>query len=545
MGVRRGLALVVLAALLGVAAPAAATEAPPVAAITRDDVDVTTLASGLRDVTNIDIARDGRVFLAERTGRVLVWHQDGRLVQAGRIGVDSAAAQCTDCPGRNLDEGGLHGILLARDFADSGHVYLYYSVPNSLNVAPVPAKHPKARGPQSTEGLFRLSRFTVTGDTLDVASEVPLFENPAEWFHCCHYGGDMEWLADGTLVLSTGDDTISSQSGGYSPRDYRPGQEFNNADLTSQNPADRRGKMLRIDVADVDGDGSMVPADNPFVDDPRYDPYVYAMGFRSPYRFTVDALSDNVITGNVGPDGRYPDPNRGPAAHEEIEVVPAGGGTNHGWPRCIANNTPYNDYNWQTQQAGSPLSCADMVAAAFTYSYTPYPTTNTNLTVPVGVGSAIMAGVAYRGSDGALALPERFDDTLLWFEWSRGAALALPLSEAGTIVNQTPLDVNLVADGLSTPIDMVTGPDGAVYLAEYGGGLYNGTSSRLRRITCAGCTPDPADYGGDVAVLPADPKTAGPAVPEGAAGGRGVAGLGVVVAVAAATVLRRRKAVVA
>ena len=532
------LAVVMFGALaLGPAAASATEIVPPPEALTRSDIAVTTLASGFADVTNIDIASDGRVFLVERTGRVKIWHQDGRVVEAGRIGVDAKAGQCNDCPGATLDEGGLHGVLLARDFTETGHIYLYYSVPNSLDQPTVPAKHPKARGPQSTEGKFRLSRFTVTGNTLDTASEVRILENPAEWFHCCHYGGDMEWLADGTLVLSTGDDTISSQSGGYSPRDYRPGQEFNNADLTSQNPADRRGKILRLNP-----DGS-VPADNPFVDNPKYDPYVYAMGFRSPYRFAVDAKSQSIITGNVGPDGRYPDPTRGPAAHEELEVIPVGGGTNHGWPRCIANNTPYNDYNWQTQQAGSPLSCAGMVPAAFTYSYTPYPTTNTNVTVPAGVGSAIMAGVVYRGSDGALALPDRFDDRLLWFEWSRNSALSLPVDDKGQIVNTTPLDVQLVADGLSTPIDMVTGPDGAVYVAEYGGGLYNGSNSRLRRITCAGCTPAPADYEGSPVVATAA-QSAGPAVVEaaGARGGRVVLALALSLLVLA--LLRRRTGVI-
>lgn len=539
---RRSLAVTAAAALLlTVAAPAGAQVADP----RNSDIEVVTLASGMRDGTNMDIAADGRVVIVERTGRVKIWHQDGRLVEAGRIGVDAKAGQCGDCPGLNLDEGGLHGVLLAEDFLETGHIYVYYSVPNSLDQAPVPAKHPRARGPQNTEGLFRLSRFTITGATLDPASEVRVLENPAEWFHCCHYGGDMEWLADGTIVISTGDDTISSQSGGYAPRDYRAGKEFNNADLTSQNPADRRGKILRLmPDGSVPDDSQPGIAPNPFVGDPKFDPYVYAMGFRSPYRITVDKVSQNVIVGNVGPDGRWPDPTRGPAAHEEIEVVPAGGATNHGWPRCIANNQSYNDYNWQTGQAGSALSCNGMTPAAFTYSYTPYPTTNTNATMHPGIGSAVQAGVVYRADeDGALALPDRFNDKLLWFEWSRGGAYMLPVNQQGQIVNGTPLDLSIVQTGFSTPIDMEIGPDGAVYLLEYGGSLYNGANSRLRRFTCAGCKPDSADYGG-AAVLSAAAQAAGPGLPAQRSTGRAAVALLGLGSIASVTVVRRRNGVI-
>ena len=165
--------------------------------------------------------------------------------------------------------------------------------------------------------------------------------------------------------------------------------------------------------------------------------------------------------------------------------------------------------------------------------------------IPAGVGSAVQAGVVYRGDhDGALALPERFNDKLLWFEWSRGGAYMLPVDAAGRIVNDDPLDLSVVQDGLSTPIDMEIGSDGAVYLLEYGGSLYNGTGSRLRRFTCAGCQPDPADYGG-AAVLPAgDTKTAGPAVPAGPSKQHAPGLLLVLASIAAVVHARRRNGVV-
>ena len=485
MSVVGALTLALFTAPLG----ADAQELPAVEDLTNSDIAFETVASGLKDPTNMDVADDGRVFIAERTGRVKVWSPSGGVTELGRVGVDSKAGQCDDCAGRDLDEGGLHGLLLAKDFATSGEIYLYFSVPKSMGVATVPAKHVGARGPASGEGKFRLSRFRIQGDRIDLASEEPLFENPAEWAHCCHYGGDLEWMADGTMLLSSGDDTISSQSNGFAPRDERPGQEFNNAELTSQNLADRRGKLLRIDVDDVDGNGSDVPADNPFVGRPEADPYVYALGFRSPYRIAVDPKSQTVVVGNVGPDARNADANRGPAAHDELEIVPKGGGTNHGWPRCIGDNMPYNDYEWSTNVAGAPLSCAGLTPAAFSYTYQPSPTTNRNVRMGTG-GSTAIGGVYYRpGSTGKLALPQRFHDRTLFGDWSRGGLWSLPVTEQGRLVNTLPTDLVQVRTGYATPIDMAVSPaDGGLYVLEYGGALYNGSNGRLSRVVCSGCS---------------------------------------------------------
>ena len=520
----RSLVVVVMAAaacLASVPGAGAQTVPDPETALAGDiQREVLAQAPLVKDVTALEVTSDGRVIFVERTGRVKIWHQDDTIVEAGRIGVDSRTGQCDDCPGQMLDEGGLHGLLLAEDFDETGNLYVYYSVPNSLGEPPITPKMPNARGPAETEGKFRLSRFTLAGETLDMESEEVLLENPAEWFRCCHYGGDMEWLPDGTLLLSVGDDTISSESnGGYSPRDYRPGKEYNNADLTSQNLADRRGKLLRIDVEDVDGDGSLIPVDNPFLDDPEADPYVYAYGFRSNYRFAVDPDTGNAFVGTVGPDAKNPHPLWGPAEHEEMEEVPYGGGTNHGWPRCIANNIPYNDYSFVGNAAvpGAPLSCEGMTPASIYYTYAPSPTSPF---VQMGFGGtcdAIMGGTVYnRPETGALRLPARFDGQLMWMEWCRGVLVSTPIKDDGTL--DAGVDkVKVVLSGMSSPMDITTGPDGALYVAEYASRNYNGNNSLISRIKCTGCTPDPADYGGADVV---DPSTellgaSAIAVPEG------------------------------
>ena len=527
--VRAATAALALLAAVAVAAPATAQ-------VTLNDpaVELEVLVDGLADPTVLEVLPDGRVLFAQREGRVRIWDpQDGSTTVVARLPVDAydrsqnaggqygEGATCTpnevrECPaGFLLAEGGIHGMLLDPDFVDNGWVYLYYSPVGTLGQAPDPPKMPGARGPAETEGLFRLSRFALRGDELDLESEEILFENPAEVYHCCHYGGDLEWLSDGTLVMTVGDDTISSESGGFSPHDQRPGNEYNNADATSQNLADRRGKILRIDVRDVDGDGSDVPGGtdastlrpNPFLEVDGADPYVYALGFRSNYRMAVNPATDHLYVATVGPDGAAPDPRRGPQAQEEIEVVPPGGGTNHGWPRCIGNNMAYNRYDFQTGTAGQPFDCTGMTPAAIWYSYTPSPT-SPYVQMQGGGGTAI-AGVVYdRPASGALRLPETFDGQFLWGEFSRDQLWRVPVAADGDLdaspATLQPVLVPLfgTTPTLRNPIDAAVGPDGAVYLVEYGNGTWNTTSGRISRITCAGCAPDPADYGLDAVVDP-------------------------------------------
>src|SRR4029079_16668735 len=104
----------------------------------------------------------------------------------------------------------------------------------------------------------------------------------------------------------------------------------NNYDLP-QNGASRFGKILRLDV---DRPPTYAPVDNPFVapGDTR-DDWIWALGFRNPWRFSIDRLTGDLYVGDVGSGER-----------EEIDFQPrstgmpgsAGyqGGRNYGWP-CV------------------------------------------------------------------------------------------------------------------------------------------------------------------------------------------------------------------
>ncbi len=448
------------------------------------ELTVETLTTDTVDPTIVEVAEDGTVVFVERKGAVKVIDADGALSTAGTIGV--SANQCADCPAEDfaLEEGGLHGLLLYPDFAaGSGDLLLYYSVPGSLGAAPATPVHPDAGGVAADQGMFRLSRFTMDDGVLDLASEEILLENPTEWFYCCHYGGDIEWLADGTIVLSTGDDTNPHESSGYSPHDAGDGRHAFDAMRTSQNPADRRGKILRLDVDDLDGDGSIVPADNPFVDDPAYDPLVYAMGFRSNYRIDVDPESQAILVGNVGPDARWPDPARGPEGHDEVEVVPSGGGSNHGWPMCIGDNEPYTAYDFTAGASGEAYDCSAMTPAQIHYPYTPDPQFPG---LAHGVTRTAIAGPVYRyDGDGPYALPDSYQGQFLMLEYSRNSLSTVPFDADTELLDTTQLVPSLVGT-LTGPIDAMVGPDGAVYVANYGAGFYNATGGSIARIVPGG-----------------------------------------------------------
>ena len=455
-----GLALAAGALVVTTTAQGAAPVAAPVL------VQSQVLTSDVADPTSIDVARDGRVFIAERTGDLKVWHQDGTQKTIGTIKVSACGF---DCDGTQLEEGGLHGLLLDRDFLKTRKLFAYYSVPNSLN---------KKTG----EGKFRLSTFTLAKNgMLDLRSEKVLLENPAEWAHCCHYGGDLDWMKDGTILLTVADDT-SPREEGWAPRDKRKGREAFNAERTSQNPKDRRGKVLRLNP-----DGS-VPANNPFVKDKRYDPYVYAMGFRSNYRMAVDDVTGSVFVGNVGPDAQQADPARGPAGMDELETIPKRGGTNHGWPRCIGNNTPYVDFDYATQKSKGLLSCKGMTPATIYYGYAP----STEFPVLAAGTRTMMAGTVYRyQGDGALQLPSTYQGHLLMMEWSRLRIYTAPVKADGQLDTSKLMPLPGV---FKEPADMAIGPDGAVYLVEYGEFYYDNQASQISRLTCAGCLPNPDDY---------------------------------------------------
>src|SRR5699024_3096225 len=162
-------------------------------------------------------------------------------------------------PVTQVQEFGLLGIELDPDFEDNGWLYLYYS-------------------PQGSSA-DRVSRFTLDENTLDLDTEKVLLEVEVQRDECCHAGGALQFDGEGNLYIATGDNTNPFASDGFSPIDERPGRAAWDAQGSSGNTNDLRGKILRITPQD---DGSItIPEGNLFEASDLTRPEIFAMGFRN------------------------------------------------------------------------------------------------------------------------------------------------------------------------------------------------------------------------------------------------------------------------
>jgi glucose/arabinose dehydrogenase len=262
----------------------------------------TAVVSGLSQPTAFTWTPDGRMLILEKIGRVRIV-VDGVL--QGTAALDISAS---------VDSGvekGLLGICLDPGFAINGYVYLYYT----------------NRVPQN-----RISRFTMSGNTLDPMSESVILDH-IDATNGNHNGGHVAIGPDGKLWTAPGD----SGTGGAKSQNLAVGS-FN-------------GKVLRMEL-----DGSPA-AGNPFLADPTKEPRIWAYGFRNPFRFTFRPGNGSLYVADVGEISR-----------EELDVVTAGG--NYGWPLA----------------EGTLGGCAGCIPPVFEYDHTVGQTI---------IGGVFVTGAAY------------------------------------------------------------------------------------------------------------------------------------------------------
>ena len=212
----------------------------------------------------------GRMFVAEQGGTVFLLDMDGTGLSAL---LDIAVR-------RSGNEEGLLSVALDPSFDRTGHLWVYYSVPD---------------GQRRT----RLSRFTVVEDRADPASELVILEIAQPFSN--HNGGAVRFGPDGMLYLGLGD----GGSGG-DPRG------------NGQDPWTLLGTVIRLDVRETSASVPYrVPSDNPFVEGGGR-PEVWAYGLRNPWRMAFDSASGELWLADVGQN-----------AVEEVDIIRRGG--NYGW----------------------------------------------------------------------------------------------------------------------------------------------------------------------------------------------------------------------
>ncbi|HLL35329.1 MAG TPA: PQQ-dependent sugar dehydrogenase [Streptomyces sp.] len=448
-------------------------------AVAAEDFQQVTLAKGEAEVgepMSLAVLPDRSVLHTSRDGELRLTDAAGNTRLAGKLDVYSH------------DEEGLQGIGVDPDFENNRFIYLYYAPPLNTPAGDAPETGTAADFARF-DGVNRLSRFVLKTDgTLDTTSEKKILDVPASRGICCHVGGDIDFDAAGNLYLSTGDDSNPFQSDGYTPIDERANRNpAFDAQRTSGNTNDLRGKILRIKV-NADGSYS-VPEGNlfpPGTDKTR--PEIYAMGFRNPFRFSVDKETGILYVGDYGPDAGAADPARGPAGQVEFARVTGPG--NFGWPYCTGDNDAYIDYDFATKTSGAAFDCAapkntspnntgltDLPPAQA--AWIPYD----GGSVPeFGTGSeSPMGGPVYRydpALDSPVKFPEAYDGDFFAGEFGRRWIKRIEHGADGT--------VNAIADVPWTGtqvMDMAFGPDGALYVLDYGTAWFGGDdNSGLYRI---------------------------------------------------------------
>ncbi|HSF35420.1 MAG TPA: ThuA domain-containing protein [Nocardioides sp.] len=411
------------------------------------------------------IADDGRVFYVDRNGDVRIILTNGNVVTAGSIPVYTG------------QEFGMLGIALDPDFETNNWIYLHYS-------------------PAGSTAIDRISRYTMSGNTLQLGTATTILDVPTQRDQCCHAGGAMEFDNDGNLYLATGDNTNPFDSSGYTPIDERPGRSAWDAQRTSANTNSLMGKVLRIKP--LAAGGYSIPEGNLFdeADDTndKTRPEIYAMGFRNPFRIGLDEQHNNLLVADYGPDAGSVSATRGPNGRVEWNILDEPG--NYGWPYCVGNNTPYNDYNFASSTAGATFDCANPVNdSPNNTGLTDLPpakaavmwqSNNASITgtPEIGASGAPMTSGTY-SYDPDLASdrkwPAYFDSKAIWADWNNNRLFSVQLNEAGT--DYTDLNRFLPNLPMRRPHALQFGPDGALYMIEWGSGFNgNNTDSGIYRI---------------------------------------------------------------
>ncbi|WP_338903622.1 PQQ-dependent sugar dehydrogenase [Streptomyces nigra] len=453
----------------GRAAPAAAAE----------DFQQVTLAKGVAEMgepMTMTVLPDRSVLHTSRDGTLRRTDAAGTTTVAGRLDVYSH------------DEEGLQGVAADPGFASNRFVYLYYAPKLDTPAGDAPSNG-SAADFTPFDGVNRLSRFVLKSDnTLDLGSEKKILDVPASRGLCCHVGGDIDFDAAGNLYLSTGDDSNPFASDGFTPIDERASRNpAYDAQRSAGNTNDLRGKILRIKV---NADGSYaIPSGNLFAPGTaKTRPEIYAMGFRNPFRMSVDRATGTVYVGDYGPDSGTASPSRGPAGQVEFNRVTKAG--NFGWPYCTGKNDAYVDFDFATNTSGARFDCA-----------APRNTSprNTGLTdlppaqpawIPYDGGSvpefgngseSPMGGPVYRydaASSSDVKFPQEYDGDFFAGEFGRRWIKRIETGGDGTVQS-----INAFPWAGTQVMDMAFGPDGALYVLDYGTGYFNGDeNSALYRI---------------------------------------------------------------
>lgn len=408
----------------------------------------------LDEVTRFAVAKDGSIYFSERGGSIKMLSADGATVtKLGKINSFPTTSPLHMSMNNINNEFGLVGFTIDPNFETNHWIYVDYQM------AAVDSSH--------------LSRFTVTGNQLDMGSEKVILSWPTQKNYCCHTGGDIRIDGKGDLWISVGNNTLNPASGDADSNAYID-TRYPDADDEghSANSNDLRGKILRIHPT-ADG-GYTVPAGNlkdyyasmyTPADLAKIRPEIYTMGHRNPYTISVDDAKGLLTWGDVGPDMGW--------QTEELNLVTHPGFM--GWPYFAgAEGNPHYQYKAAPiKDPAAPMNTGIHntgvqklpPAQGAIYAYTQ---------------AAAITGPIYRYNPAQTSpkkLPGHFDG--MWFvtDWKNaGTIYVQTLNADNTKVLTRKSFFTGSNGGFVHPLEIYIGPDGAMYVLDYYN-LYNFTGN--------------------------------------------------------------------
>lgn len=229
------------------------------------EFDVRLVAEGLRFPWGMAFMPDGNVLVTERIGQLRIITPDNRMSEPVK-GVPAVFAQ---------QQGGLLDVAIDPEFSRNRLIYLSYAEPEGHKAGTAVARAELKDGNlENLQVIFRQFPKTEGGQ---------------------HFGSRLAFAPDGNLFITLGD------RGNYMDEAQQLGNHL--------------GKIIRIRP-----DGS-VPADNPFVNDPKAKPEIWSYGHRS-----VQGAAIHPKTGELWIH------EHGPRGGDEINIPQSG--KNYGWPKA-------------------------------------------------------------------------------------------------------------------------------------------------------------------------------------------------------------------
>jgi glucose/arabinose dehydrogenase len=434
-----------------------AIESQPSAVTTPAGFNDSIVLSGRDKPTLARFAANGRIFVAEKTGRIYFYDS---LTDT----TPTLFADLRDKVNSLLDRG-LSGIALDPNYPTTPNVYVLYTHDDATNPengqsianrnATDACPSPPGYNVDGCVSNGRLSRLVDTG-TYPITNETVLVDEWPQQFPG-HSVQHLTFGPDGYLYASAGDGALhnTTDTGKWGiPVNPLNDPVDSGGSLRAQSlrrPAGQNvvlnGALIRIDK----NTGLAAPT-NPNIN--HADPEarrILAFGFRNPFRFTFHPTTGDVWVGDVGAK-----------EYDEIDRVPlAAPVDNFGWPCYEGPNRQPGFDGLDLPMCESLYSSGPVVAPVFSVKFNTKVFPGDTCTT---IGNTAISGLAFYQSGN---YPTQYQGALFFSDYSRSCIWYMLKGADG---QPNPATVANFAVGATSAVDLQVGPGGDLFYVDHTGG---------------------------------------------------------------------------